>query len=234
MSLIQSYLNTRGYPESWNSIFQQSLDEFRDIDEIIDDDIHQGYRIVPDHNNIFKVFELVPVNNVRVVIVGQDPYPEILPDGRPLATGLAFSIPRDVTNIPKSLYNIFKELVFEYPNYKIPTHGDLTYWATQGVFLLNSSLTVRAGSPGSHGDIWIGFIYRTLIGLLNNNPKPIFLLWGKKANQFYDIISGKATVLSAGHPSPYSFRYFYGCNHFKLVNQYLITINQPEIDWSLP
>lgn len=222
------------YHISWDDIFQQSIDEFKDIYEVLNNDIEQGYRIVPDLDNIFKVFEILPMTNVKVVILGQDPYPEILPDGRPLATGIAFSIPKDVTKFPGSLTNIFRELMFEYPNYTMPTHGDLTYWVNQGVLLLNTSLTVRSGIPGSHGDIWVGFIYRVIIGLMNQTPKPIFLLWGKRAKQFYDIISGKANVLLAGHPSPYSFRYYYQCNHFKLANQYLSDIGLSEIDWSLP
>lgn len=176
----------------------------------------------PRPDEIFKAFSLTPPDKVKVVILGQDPYHGVNPDGTMQAMGLAFSV-RSGTTIPSSLRNIFKEAGVERPS------GDLTHWANQGVFLLNTALTVRLHSPDSHTKIWAKFT-ELLVKFLAALPnKPIFVLWGAKANKFAPSLRANACqVLSAPHPSGLSAHTgFFGCGHFKILNE----LSEPEIRW---
>ena len=164
-----------------------------------------------------------------MVILGQDPYHE---EGQ--AHGLAFSTP-DGRPLPRSLKNIFKEINAEY-DYPIPDSGCLENWARQGVFLLNTVLTVEEGNANSHSDCGWQRFTDNVIGVLNNDDKPkVFLLWGKQAEKKKELITNpNHLVLITSHPSPFSARRgFLGCNHFRMANEFLKENGLEEIDWKL-
>lgn len=189
-----------------------------------------GKRIYPAGADMFNAFNLTPLPTVRVVILGQDPY-----HGEGQAHGLSFSVPPEV-KIPPSLRNIFKEIQLE-TGLPIPTHGNLRAWATRGVLLLNSILSVESGQPGSHqGRGWEAFT-DSVIELISRELKGVvFMLWGSYAQRKGRIIDRERhCVLSAPHPSPLSaHRGFFGCGHFQTANEYLRSQGRPIIDWSLP
>ncbi|GIX60698.1 uracil-DNA glycosylase [Babesia caballi] len=180
-------------------------------------------KVYPPEHLVFNAFKLVPLSKVKVVIVGQDPYHQPRQ-----AMGLSFSVPRGVP-LPPSLRNIFKEIGVE------SSHGDLTYWAQQGVFMLNTALTVIDSQPFSHKDYgWNAFTDR-VIELINlHREHVVFLLWGKPAQKKCDSIStARHCVLKCGHPSPLSQKFFFGCDHFNKCNAYLAKTQQTPINWKL-
>lgn len=186
--------------------------------------------IYPDMYDIFEALKLTSYSDVKAVILGQDPY-----HGPGQAHGLAFSVKPGVA-IPPSLLNIFKELQEDLGCY-IPNNGCLIPWAKQGVLLLNTSLTVRAGAAGSHrGKGWEIFT-DSIIQRLNARTEPIvFLLWGNPAKAKRRLITNRHhLVLTAAHPSPLSaHRGFFGCRHFSKTNDFLKNTGQGEIDWQIP
>tara|TARA_R110001599_G_scaffold306590_1_gene513112 strand:- start:552 stop:1283 length:732 start_codon:yes stop_codon:yes gene_type:complete len=217
-------------PPSWEAVFESAVDEIKDIADILE---AETARRLPDNRNLFRIFNLVPLNKVRVVLFGQDPYHTVLPDGKTLAVGMSFSVPREAP-IPSSLKNIFKELQNSVAGFRTPSNGDLTPWATKGVFLLNTCLTVREGEAGCHKEIWFGFIKKVINAILHANPNTIFVLWGKKAQNMKKIIGERAMCLETSHPSGLSsYRGFIGCNHFNLINEYLVSKGDTPIDWNL-
>lgn len=184
--------------------------------------------VYPLQEEVFAAFNQTPFEEVRVVIVGQDPY-----HGAGQAHGLSFSVPRTVRP-PPSLQNIFKELQRDL-GVAPPQVGDLTKWAKQGVLLLNATLTVRAGAPRSHyGKGWERFTDE-VIQKLNQRADPIiFVLWGKAAQEKCALLAPHHPVLTAPHPSPYSAHTgFLGCGHFSKIQQLLIQQKRNPIDWSL-
>ena len=186
-------------------------------------------QIYPAGNNIFKAFEKTPFDQVKLVILGQDPY-----HGPNQAHGLSFSV-QDGVAIPRSLKNIFKELQSDI-GISIPTSGNLTAWAEKGVLLLNASLTVRADEPASHAQIgWLTFTDAVISTLSANKKDLVFLLWGKFAQEKQLLIDGnKHFVLKAAHPSPFSAeKGFFGCKHFSKSNEYLMQKGFDPIDWKL-
>lgn len=186
--------------------------------------------IYPDMYEIFEALKLTSYSDVKVVILGQDPY-----HGPGQAHGLAFSVKPGVA-APPSLMNIFKELQDDLGCF-IPNNGCLIPWAKQGVLLLNTSLTVRAGAAGSHrGKGWEIFT-DSIIQRLNARTEPIvFLLWGNPAKAKQRLITNRHhLVLTAAHPSPLSaHRGFFGCRHFSRANAFLNSTGQGEIDWQIP
>jgi len=162
-----------------------------------------------------------------------DPYPGEY-NNDCYASGLSFSVNRNIpiNKIPKSLNNIFIELKNEYPNITM-TNGDLTSWALQGVLMINASLTVRPGVPGSHKFLWRGFIKEVLNELNNrsNTDQLVVMCWGRDAETLLPFVSTKAQILKAGHPSPQSFHLFKGCNHFLKTNAFFKHIGQQPIDF---
>ena len=185
--------------------------------------------IYPDMYDIFNALKWTSYNNVKVVILGQDPY-----HGPGQAHGLAFSVRKGI-DIPPSLLNMYKELEAELGCY-IPNNGYLEKWARQGVLLLNTALTVRAGAANSHrGAGWEQFTDR-VIELLNEREKPvIFLLWGANARAKKALITNPAhRIFEAPHPSPLSaHRGFFGCGHFKSANDELVRMGETPIDWQI-
>lgn len=182
--------------------------------------------IYPNSADIYNAFKKTSYDDVKVVILGQDPYHE-----ENQANGLAFSVNNGV-KMPPSLKNIFKELQDDIGG-ELRTNPDLTDWAKQGVFLLNSSLTVIEGRPNSMADIWNTFT-DSIIKLLNSKEKPIvFVLWGKNARDKKKLIdTNKHFIIESAHPSPLSaYRGFFGSKPFSKVNEYLISTGQVPIDW---
>lgn len=190
----------------------------------------QEHTVFPPGGEIFNAFNLTPFDQVRVVILGQDPY-----HGPGQAHGLSFSVKRGVRP-PPSLENIFKE-IHDSLGLERPNHGELTHWAEQGVLLLNTTLTVRRRSPKSHaGKGWEEFTDRVIDELNQQREGLVFILWGRHAqNKSSRIDHNKHLILKAPHPSPYSAdRGFFGCGHFVSTNQHLEALGQAPIDWSLP
>lgn len=187
----------------------------------------KGSKILPSQNNVFEAFRITSLEKIRVVIIGQDPYP-----AQEHAHGLAFSSKSKRT--PQSLQNIFNEIKSEYPNFK-RVDNDLTDWALQGVFLLNSILTVTEGYPNSHANVgWEKFTAEAISLISKENRPMVWLLWGKSAVNLYTNVAyknKKHLVLTAGHPSPLSVKLFKNCGHFEKCNLYLRENGLSEIKW---
>lgn len=194
-------------------------------------EIRSGATIYPPSDDIFRAFSETPFDQVKVVIIGQDPY-----HGAGQAHGLAFSVPKHIP-LPPSLLNIYKELHSDL-GLAIPKHGCLLHWAKQGVLLLNATLTVRAGEARSHyGRGWEEFTDRVVQLLCERKDPLVFLLWGKSAfEKFWTICTGtqQHLVLTAPHPSPLSAHAgFFGCHHFSQANDFLQNSGKQPIDWSI-
>jgi uracil-DNA glycosylase len=189
-----------------------------------------GKTIYPPGSLIFNAFNKTPFNEVKVVLIGQDPY-----HGPGQAMGLSFSVPKGVVP-PPSLVNIYKELKQDI-GMEIPKHGDLTQWAEQGVLLLNAALTVRANEPNSHAQIgWHNFTNAVISKISAERNGIAFLVWGKFAQEKQALVDEtKHNVLKAAHPSPFSANNgFFGCKHFSKTNTYLAKQGLQPVDWSLP
>jgi uracil-DNA glycosylase len=195
-------------------------------------------QVFPNGKDIFNAFNSTPFNKVKVIIIGQDPYhshetinDEIIPH----AQGLCFSVPKSAKKIPPSLKNIFKELNQDLA-LNIPTHGNLSSWAEQGVLLLNATLTVRSHEAGSHQKKgWETFTDSVIQRLSVERNGLIFLLWGRFAQNKESLIdTNKHFVLKAAHPSPFSaYNGFFGCKHFSKTNEILENNNYEKIDWEI-
>lgn len=185
--------------------------------------------VYPNMYDIFNALKYTPYENVKAVILGQDPY-----HGPGQAHGLCFSVKKGVP-APPSLQNIFKELEADL-GCRIPSHGELTAWAERGVLLLNTVLTVRQGSPNSHRPLGWEIFTDRVISLLNDAPQPIvFLLWGANAKAKRALLTNPAhLVLTAAHPSPLSaYNGFFGCRHFLKTNEFLVSRGADPIDWQI-
>jgi uracil-DNA glycosylase len=184
--------------------------------------------IFPKGSLIFRAFDLCPFNDVKVVILGQDPYPT-----KGHAHGLCFSVEPNIRPFPKSLNNIFKEIQNDLGK-SIPSDGNLERWAKQGVLLLNTVLTVEEGKPDSHKGIgWEKFTDSVISKINSEKEGVVFMLWGSKAIAKEEMIDkSKHLILKSVHPSPLSaHRGFFGCKHFSKTNEFLRMIEKPEIDW---
>ena len=188
----------------------------------------ENMAIFPPIPSIFRALELVHFNEVKVLILGQDPY-----HGYGQANGLSFSVNKEIM-IPPSLKNIFLELENDL-NIPISQHGDLTSWAQQKVLLLNSVLTVEHGKPNSHQKLGWDKLTNKIISRLSQRGNMIFVLWGNSAQKKLNLIEDKKNkILSAPHPSPLSaYRGFFGCKHFSEINKILIENGSSEINWKL-
>jgi uracil-DNA glycosylase len=223
---------------SWKKVLAPEFKKkyWKQVTQFVKQEIEEGKSVFPSPQNIFSAYNLCPFESTKVIILGQDPYHSVSTvDGKnvPTAHGLCFSVVKGAKQ-PPSLQNIFKELTAEYPDFKIPNHGNLEHWARQGVLLLNATLTVRAHEPMSHaGKGWEQFTDATIQTLSEQKENLIFLLWGRHARAKKSLIdSSKHTILEAAHPSPFSANNgFFGCNHFKRVNEILKKLGKPPIDW---
>lgn len=214
----------------WDLILTEEFekDYFKKIMEFVDAE-YASKTVYPPYEDIFNAFKLTPFSDVKVVIIGQDPYHE-----KGQAHGLAFSTPEG-RPIPRSLKNIFKEISSEY-DCPIPESGCLEKWAGQGVFLLNTVLTVEEGNANSHSDCgWQTFTDKVIESLNEHTMPVVFLLWGKQAEKKKELITNpNHLVLVTSHPSPFSARRgFFGSNHFKMANEFLKENKMDEINWRL-
>lgn len=217
--------------ESWKKVLQGEFSKpyFQNIILHLKTEKTQGKIIYPPGPFIFNAFNTTPLDKVKAVILGQDPY-----HGPGQAHGLCFSVQNGVP-APPSLVNIFKELRDD-TGMEIPMHGNLTKWAEQGVFLLNASLTVRAGEPMSHAKIgWATFTDQVIRTISAERKHVVFLLWGKFAQEKSTLIDGsRHLILKAAHPSPLSAHNgFLGCKHFSKTNEYLMQQGIAPVDWQL-
>ena len=214
--------------ESWREVLQTEFD--KPYFEMLTDFVRHAYRTTqcfPPAGQIFRAFDLCPFDKVRVVIIGQDPYHDVNQ-----AHGLCFSV-QDGVKIPPSLDNIYKELNRDLGK-PIPTSGNLTHWAEQGVLLLNATLTVEAHKAGSHqGKGWEELTDAAIMALNEKREKIVFMLWGSYAQRKGKYIDRrKHLVLEAVHPSPLSaYRGFIGCGHFSQANNYLVQQGLSPIAW---
>lgn len=216
----------------WQQFFsqEQSKPYFSDLMAEINRQRKCGMTIFPPEKDVFSAFEYVELTDIKVVILGQDPY-----HGAGQAHGLAFSVLPSV-KVPPSLVNIYKELATDIPGFETPKHGYLVDWAKQGVLLLNTVLTVQEAKAHSHAKLgWETFTQAVIEYINQKNPGCVFILWGSHAQKKGKGIDvDKHCVLSGPHPSPLSaYRGFFGCKHFSNANQWLKENNKTAIDWRL-
>ena len=217
-------------PESWKNALNNEFEKeyFKNLQKLVASE-RMKWTIYPPANEVFS-FMNCKIEDIKIVIIGQDPY-----HGQKQACGKAFSVHKGI-KIPPSLRNIYAELKNDIPDFEIPTHGDLTSWVSEGVFLLNACLTVRKATPNSHKDFgWYKFT-DAIIRTINEQCKNVvFLLWGAFAQQKAGMISkADHLVLKAPHPSPFSVhKGFYGCKHFSIANEYLKNNGKSCVNWKI-
>jgi uracil-DNA glycosylase len=220
------------YPKKWENLFIDSKEELKTVCEILKNKVYY-----PINKNIFRLFYLIPPENIKVVIIGQDPYYQTYINKRgrnvPRATGLSFSVNRD-DSVPVSLKNIYSEISKNYNDFKIPNHGNLEKWIDEGVFMLNKCLTVKPGEPGSHKNIWLGFIRKVILEIHKYNKNCIYVLWGREACSIKPLLNSSNIVLETSYFSGFSIdKGFNGCKHFSKINEILINQRKIPIDWNL-
>ena len=214
---------------TWEDIID--LEKQKDYYKSLEKEINKRYKtttVFPEKQNIFKAFYLTKLDNLKVVILGQDPY-----HGFGQAQGLAFSTPANIKN-PPSMQNILKEIQSDLGKKSICEDGDLTPWAKQGVLLLNTILTVEEAKPKSHHNLgWEVFTDNIIKYISDNCEDTIFILWGSPAISKTKLIDRKKHhILTAPHPSPLSsYRGFFGCKHFSQTNDILKSLNKEAIIW---
>lgn len=237
---------TKYPPPGWEDVFKDSYEELKQISDVIAREqtviIGSGSNskislipYTPHTRDIFKAFWMTPLDKVRVVIYGQDPYPGWSNDDY-TAQGYAFGVRRNDA-IPPSLRNIYLQIEKNLGDkFEIPSHGDLTKWADQGVLLLNTALTCFLSSKNSHAGIWKPFIYKVISAIKEKKPNAIHVLWGKEAQTLVQYL-GDSTILMASHPSPLSASRgrdaFFKSNHFTRINEILSKTPEGPIDWNL-
>ncbi|NRD73213.1 uracil-DNA glycosylase [Shewanella sp. VB17] len=216
----------------WDGFIHAETEQsyFRKLQSFVTNERQSGKAIFPPESEVFNAFNLTPLDKVRVVIIGQDPY-----HGAEQAHGLCFSVTKGI-NIPPSLANIYKELVTDIPEFLMPSHGNLSTWAKQGVLMLNTVLTVEQGKAHSHAKAGWEMFTDHVMERLNEQKKPIiFILWGAHAIKKGKLIKCKQHhILSGPHPSPLSaYRGFFGCQHFSKTNSLLTSMGSDPIDWQV-
>jgi len=217
---------------SWLKVLHDEFEKpyMQKLRDFLKKEKENGARIYPKNADIFNAFNKTPFDKVKVVILGQDPYP-----GDHQAHGLSFSVQKGI-GIPKSLQNIYKELATDIPGFTPPTHGNLEEWAQQGVLLLNATLTVRAGESASHQKMgWEVFTDEVIRKLSEKRKGIVFILWGNYAQSKTDLIDQtKHHIIKSVHPSPLSVaRGFYGSKPFSKANAYLVQEGEKPIDWQI-
>lgn len=214
------------YPKNFNDFFSNEVKKLYFCHLLKEyNNIKKHHKLLPSEDKIFMCFNYFDIDKLKVVILGQDPYPNAN-----YANGLAFAVNQNC-NIPRSLQNIFKEIQNEYG--KVNTDKTLLSWVKQGVLLLNTSLCVVENEPNSCSQLGWSIFIKNFIEYCNKNISNIvYLLWGKNAQSFKGFINDNDNlILTSGHPSPYSCKLFLGNNHFIKCNQYLKTHNKKEITW---
>ncbi|MBP8067170.1 MAG: uracil-DNA glycosylase [Pedobacter sp.] len=217
---------------SWLKVLGQEFEKpyMKALKSFLLEEKQKGFSVYPKGADMFNAFNHTPFEQVKVVILGQDPY-----HGTNQAHGLSFSVQKGMV-VPPSLKNMYKELASEFTDFKIPGHGNLTAWADQGVLLLNATLTVRAHEAGSHQNKgWEIFTDTVIAELSAQRSGLVFLLWGRYAQQKESLIDNqKHHVLKAAHPSPFSaYNGFFGSGHFAKANAFLKEQGLEEINWQI-
>ena len=217
------------FDPSWKAVLNDEMNKpsFVQIGQFLQQKKQQGTIIYPEGNTIFNAFTQTPFDQVKVVLLGQDPY-----HGEGQAHGLCFSV-QDGIKPPPSLINIYKELATDIGK-EIPVGGNLSHWAQQGVLMLNASLSVEANAPMSHSKIgWEQFTDAVIKKVSDEKNGIVFILWGQFAQAKEKLIdSSRHTMLKAAHPSPLSaYKGFFGCKHFSKTNAILQAQGEKEIDW---
>lgn len=216
---------------SWKAVLNNEFnqDYFKQIKQFILQEKAKGKEVFPPGKLMFNAFNLTPFNQVKVVIIGQDPY-----HGLGQAHGLSFSVPTGI-KIPPSLQNIYKEIESDL-GLSIPNHGNLESWAKRGVLMLNAVLSVNSGEPASHKAAgWENFTNAVIYYLSQQRSNLVFMLWGRFAQEKELLIDAhKHLILKAAHPSPFSaYQGFMGCKHFSKANEFLKLKGIEPIDWSI-
>lgn len=216
--------------QTWREALQSEFEQpyFAELSSFLHAEKARGALVYPPGGQIFRAFDICPLPDVKVVILGQDPY-----HGAGQAMGLSFSVPDNVP-APPSLKNIFKEIESDL-GIRMSGRPNLESWARQGVLLLNAVLTVRAGEPTSHGSIgWQRFTDAVIRKISDEREGVVFMLWGNYARAKRDLIdAGRHYVLEAAHPSPLARGAFFGCRHFSKANDILIKQGKTPINWQL-
>lgn len=216
---------------SWKAALAAEFEKsyFKEIKSTLLNAREKGVEVYPRGNLIFNAFNSTPLSQVKVVIIGQDPYHQ--PNQ---AMGLSFSVP-PTEKVPASLRNVYKELAATIDSFQIPKHGDLSNWAAQGVLMLNASLTVERNAAGSHAKIgWQLFTDAVIDVVSAQCDGVVFLLWGNFAKKKAERVdTSRHHVLTAVHPSPLAGGGFVGCNHFVRTNELLIAQGKTPIDWQV-
>jgi uracil-DNA glycosylase len=223
--------------KNWRAIIGDEFEQrMAQLEQFLQREKDLGRDIYPKDENIFNALNSTAFKDIKVVIIGQDPYHR---EGQ--AHGLCFSVPKDIKKNPPSLRNIYEEIKRDC-RVQMPSHGDLTGWAEQGVLLLNGTLTVQHASPGSHkGKGWEKLTDAIICAVSERREHVVFLLWGRCAREKAALIKGKKhLVLEASHPSPFSvyrgsrdakIHSFHGCGHFKKTNKYLVEHGLKPVEW---
>lgn len=232
MTLTYYSTMTKTTTNSWKHFLQTESQKpyFQDIYRKLSQVDTTQTSIYPIEEERFTAYELTPLSDIKVVILGQDPY-----HGPNQANGLAFSVHKNIP-IPPSLRNMYKELVDDIDGFTMPNHGSLIEWAKQGVFLLNTSLSVEASKAGSHANIgWQQLTDVTIREISEQCDYVVFILWGSHAQKKIPLIDqSKHHIITSVHPSPLSaYRGFFGSKPFSQTNQYLIAQGQSPIDWQI-
>lgn len=217
---------------NWDSFIRGEKDQhyFRTLQGFVANERQSGKAVFPPECDVFNAFKLTPLDKVRVVIIGQDPY-----HGPDQAHGLCFSVKKGV-KIPPSLVNMYKELVTDIPDFLMPIDGHLSEWANQGVLMLNTVLTVEQGKAHSHAKAGWEIFTDHVMERLNEQKAPIiFILWGAHAIKKGKLIKCEQHhILSGPHPSPLSaYRGFFGCQHFSKTNSLLKAMGSDPINWQV-
>lgn len=218
-------------PASWKPLLKDEVaqDSYRALDAFLDGEVGAGKSVLPPPGDIFRALELTPYEKVKVLLLGQDPYPT--PGD---AHGLCFSV-RPGVKVPRSLQNIYKELKTDV-GFEAPSHGFLEAWAQRGLLMLNTVLTLRAGEAFSHRKRGWEQFTDGIIKHVNAKPtRVVFVLWGGAAKEKKELITGpQHRIVECAHPSPLSARLFMGCRCFSKINAHLEEAGAAPIDWSLP
>jgi len=219
-------------PSDWRSLLKEETRKpyYRVLDAFLEDELANGQTILPPRKDIFSALASTSYERIRVLLVGQDPYPT---PGH--AHGLCFSVQSTIRPLPLSLRNVFREL-YDDAGCQIPNNGCLESWARQGVLLLNTVLTVRAYKSNSHqGHGWEQFTDRIIELVAAKETRVVFVLWGREAQKKQKLITQPYhTVVECAHPSPLSARKFFGCRCFSQINRALEAAELKPIEWQIP
>jgi uracil-DNA glycosylase len=234
----EQVINQR-HPPTWHHFFESAKEEIAHACKLANrSSDRNGKAIYPRAENVIDAFWVCPLNMLKVVIIGQDPYSDQLSNGMPRAVGMSYSTVRKSREIPASLKTVYKELEKTVEDWNMPNHGDLNCWARQGVLLLNTALTVEVNNTGVHTGFWKPFTEK-LMEYINEYCKDVvFLLWGRVAqNAAQSIYASKHHKLETYHPSPNNEgkigREFAGCDHFNECNRILLSKGIRCIDWRI-